>query len=239
MKASNALDFDDLILFAVKLLQEHADVREYYQRKFRYVLIDEYQDTNHLQYLLASLLAGGNNGGSDNRRANICVVGDDDQSIYKFRGATIENILSFEHTYKNARVIRLEQNYRSTGYILSAANDVIKNNQGRKGKKALDGKGERRKGDAPCRPRRAGGSLVRHLTNHRADWPPGDKWSDHAVLYRLNAQSNALEYAFKRSGVPYRIIGGTRFFDRAEVKDMLAYLCAVLKSGPTTYGSCV
>ncbi|SHH75215.1 DNA helicase-2 / ATP-dependent DNA helicase PcrA [Sporobacter termitidis DSM 10068] len=219
MKASNALDFDDLILFTVRLLQEHEDVLEYYQRRFRYVLIDEYQDTNNLQYLLASLLAGGHE--------NICVVGDDDQSIYKFRGATIENILSFESNYKNARVIRLEQNYRSTGYILSAANDVIKNNQGRKGKKLWTEKenGEKLTLHVAHDEREEASFVTSRII---ADLAAGDKWSDHAVLYRLNAQSNALEYAFKRSGVPYRIIGGTRFFDRAEIKDMLAYLCVVV-----------
>ena len=132
--AAGALDFDDIILHTVRLLQKFPEVREYYQRKFHYVLIDEYQDTNHLQYLLAALLAG--------ERKNICVVGDDDQSIYRFRGATIENILSFESEYKNARVIRLEQNYRSTGNILEAANAVIRNNRGRKGKNLWTDHGE-------------------------------------------------------------------------------------------------
>ena len=227
MKTSNALDFDDLILMAVRLLMEHEDVREYYRRRFRYVLIDEYQDTNNLQYLLASLLAGGSDGGPAARRANICVVGDDDQSIYKFRGATIENILSFENKYKDARVIRLEQNYRSTGYILNAANDVIKNNKSRKGKKLWT---EKENGERVtlhvARDEREEATFV--TSKIIADLAAGDRWSDHAVLYRLNAQSNALEYAFKRSGVPYRIIGGTRFFDRAEVKDILAYLCVVM-----------
>ena len=227
MKASNALDFDDLILFAVKLLTENPDVLDYYQRRFRYVLIDEYQDTNNLQYLLASALAGGSNDGVPPRRqANICVVGDDDQSIYKFRGATIENILSFESKYKDARVIRLEQNYRSTSHILNAANDVIKNNKGRKGKKLWT---EKEGGDMltlyVARDEREEAQFVTNqIIQNLAD---GGKWSDHAVLYRLNAQSNQLEYAFKRSGIPYRIIGGTRFFDRAEIKDMLAYLCVI------------
>lgn len=223
MKASNALDFDDLILYAVKLLQENEDVLSYYQRRFRYLLIDEYQDTNNLQYLLASLLAGGPAGG----RENICVVGDDDQSIYKFRGATIENILSFESRYKNARVIRLEQNYRSTGHILNAANDVIKNNLGRKGKRLWTDKedGEKLTLYVASDEREEASFVTSRIIAGISD---GGRWSDHAVLYRLNAQSNALEYAFKRSGVPYRIIGGTRFFDRAEIKDMLAYLCVVL-----------
>jgi DNA helicase-2/ATP-dependent DNA helicase PcrA len=218
MKASNALDFDDLILFTVRLLAENPDVLDYYQRRFRYVLIDEYQDTNNLQYLLASALAGGHE--------NICVVGDDDQSIYKFRGATIENILSFENKYKNARVIRLEQNYRSTSHILNAANDVIKNNKGRKGKELWTEKegGEKLTLYIAREEREEAQFVTEKIIGGVA---AGNRWSDHAILYRLNAQSNSLEYAFKRSGVPYRIIGGTRFFDRAEIKDMLAYLCVI------------
>lgn len=218
MKTANALDFDDIILFTVKLLQEHEDVRAYYQRKFRYVLIDEYQDTNNLQYQLASLLAGGHE--------NICVVGDDDQSIYKFRGATIENILNFESTYKKARVIRLEQNYRSTGCILNAAHNVISNNKGRKGKKLWTEKelGEKLTLHEARDEREEASFVTSRIISNLAE---GQKWSEHAILYRLNAQSNALEYAFKRSGVPYRIVGGTRFFDRAEIKDILAYLCVV------------
>ncbi|UOO37570.1 UvrD-helicase domain-containing protein [Oscillospiraceae bacterium CM] len=218
MKSSNALDFDDLILLTVRLLQEHEDVRAFYQRRFRYVLIDEYQDTNNLQYLLARALAGGHE--------NICVVGDDDQSIYKFRGATIENILSFESHYKNARVIRLEQNYRSTSHILNAANDVIRNNKGRHSKKLWTEKDSGEKVTLHIAPNeREEAAFV--TSTIISDIAAGDRWSDHAVLYRLNAQSNQLEYAFKRSGVPYRMVGGTRFFDRAEVKDMLAYLCVV------------
>ena len=218
MFAAGAMDFDDLISFTVKLLQEHEDVREHWQRRFRYVLIDEYQDTNHLQYLLASILAEG--------WGNICVVGDDDQSIYKFRGATIENILSFEEQYKHCRVIRLEQNYRSTGHILDAANAVIRNNVGRKGKELWTEKDS--------------GELIKlYVADNENDeaqyvascimgeYGRGANWRDHAILYRMNAQSNQLEYAFKRNGIPYRIIGGTRFFDRAEVKDVLAYLCVI------------
>lgn len=218
MKNANALDFDDIILFTVRMLQDNPDVREYYQRKFRYVLIDEYQDTNNLQYLLAQNLAGG--------YENICVVGDDDQSIYKFRGATIENILSFESQYKNARTIRLEQNYRSTGHILSAANAVIRNNTGRKGKNLWT---EQAMGDklllyvAPNEREEAQYVAAKILAQRSA----GDNWRDCAVLYRTNAQSNQIEYAFKRNGIPYRVVGGTRFFDRAEVKDMLAYLCVI------------
>ena len=222
MFAAGAMDFDDLIAFTVKLLQENEEVRSYWQRRFRYVLIDEYQDTNHLQYLLSSLLAGG--------WGNICVVGDDDQSIYKFRGATIENILSFEDEYKKCRVIRLEQNYRSTGQILDAANGVIRNNLGRKGKE-LWTKADR------------GEPIRLYVAENEHDeaqyvastilgaYSRGANWRDHAVLYRVNAQSNQLEYAFKRNGIPYRVIGGTRFFDRAEVKDVLAYLCVIATPG--------
>ncbi len=216
--AANAMDFDDLIAFTVKLLQEQEDVCAYWQRRFRYVLIDEYQDTNNLQYLLSSLLAGG--------WGNICVVGDDDQSIYKFRGATIENILSFEKQYPNSRVIRLEQNYRSTSHILDAANAVIRNNVGRKGKELWTdaGAGEQIKlfvGDNENEEAQYVASTI------MANFSRGENWRDHAVLYRMNAQSSQLEFAFKRNGIPYRVVGGTRFFDRAEVKDMLAYLCVI------------
>ncbi len=215
---AGALDFDDIILHTVRLLQQDEEVRTYYQKKFRYVLIDEYQDTNNLQYLLASLLAGG--------YENICVVGDDDQSIYRFRGATIENILSFEDQYRGCRTIRLEQNYRSTKNILAAANAVIRNNQGRKGKELWTAGREGEKVslytamNESDEGRYVAGVI---LEGYRA----GRRWGDHAILYRMNAQSNQLEVALKREGIPYRIIGGTRFFDRAEVKDMLSYLCVI------------
>ena len=182
------------------------------------MLIDEYQDTNNLQFRLAELLSGG--------WGNICVVGDDDQSIYKFRGATIENILSFESQHKHCRTIRLEQNYRSTGHILGAANAVISHNEQRKGKNLWTDRGD--------------GDLVELFTadNEHAEaqfvvstimgsYGRGANWRDHAVLYRMNAQSNQLEYALKRNSIPYRVVGGTRFFDRAEVKDMLAYLSVI------------
>ena len=218
LREANALDFDDIILQTVRLLQNFPEVRSYYQRKFRYVLIDEYQDTNNLQYMLSATLAGG--------YENICVVGDDDQSIYRFRGATIENILSFEKQYPACRTIRLEENYRSTKHILEASNAVIRNNQGRKGKVLWTD-------------HEAGDKVVCHTAMNEQDeaqyvstqilagFSKGRKWKDHAVLYRMNAQSNMVEQAFKRNGIPYRIIGGTRFFDRAEVKDMLSYLCVV------------
>lgn len=214
---NNALDFDDIILYTVKLLQEYEDIRTYYQRKFRYVLVDEYQDTNNLQYLLTSLLAGG--------YENICVVGDDDQSIYRFRGATIENILNFEKQYKGCRTIRLEQNYRSTQAILNAANAVIAHNIGRKGKRLWTAN------DAgqPITVYEAADEAAEaaYVANEIIKQSKGREFQNFAILYRTNAQSNALEYAMKRNGIPYRIIGGTRFFDRAEIKDMLAYLCVI------------
>ena len=218
LREANALDFDDLILDTVRLLQGYEDVRSYYQNKFRYVLIDEYQDTNNLQYHLANLLAG--------KWENFCVVGDDDQSIYRFRGATIENILSFEKQHKGARVIRLEQNYRSTKNILEASNAVIRNNRGRKGKElwTQHDAGEKIQMYTAMNESDEGQYVAAQIL---ADFSQGLRWRDHAVLYRMNAQSNQIEQAFKRNGVPYRIIGGTRFFDRAEVKDMLAYLCVI------------
>jgi len=217
LKENNALDFDDLIFQTVKLLQQHEDVRTYYQRKFRYILVDEYQDTSHMQYLLTSLLAGG--------YENICVVGDDDQSIYRFRGATIENILNFEKQYHSSRVIRLEQNYRSTQSILNAANAVIANNVGRKGKRLWTANGEGdpitvyEANDENGEANYIAGQIISNTKKYA--------FKDHAILYRTNAQSNALEYALKRNGIAYRVIGGMRFFDRAEVKDMLSYLCVI------------
>lgn len=215
LKSADAMDFDDMLCNTVKLFEENEDVLEYYQNLFRYIMVDEYQDTNQVQYRFVSLLA--------QKSQNICVVGDDDQSIYKFRGATIENILNFEHTYPNATVIRLEQNYRSTQNILNAANKVIENNEARKGKtlwtentpgekitlhKALSERDE-----------------ASYITNTILEQvSAGKKFSDFAVLYRTNAQSNTLEQYFSRSGVPHRIIGGHRFYDREEIKDMTAYL---------------
>ena len=217
LKDNNALDFDDIIFVTVKLLLEHEDVKRHYQRKFRYVLVDEYQDTNHMQYLLTSLLAGG--------YENICVVGDDDQSIYRFRGATIENILNFEKQYRGSRTIRLEQNYRSTQSILNAANSVIAHNLGRKGKRLWTANGE----GEPITVYEASdeGSEANFVAGSIIRGSKGKNFKDYAILYRTNAQSNVLEFAMKRNGIPYRVIGGTRFFDRAEVKDMLSYLCIV------------
>ena len=217
LKDNNALDFDDIIYVTVKLLLENEDVRSYYQKKFRYVLVDEYQDTNHMQYLLTSLLAGG--------YENICVVGDDDQSIYRFRGATIENILNFEKQYRGSRLIRLEQNYRSTQSILNAANAVISHNLGRKGKKLWTANGM---GEAITVYEASDeGAEANYVASQIIKTSKGKNFKDFAILYRTNAQSNAMEFAFKRNGIPYRVIGGTRFFDRAEVKDMLSYLCVI------------
>lgn len=215
---AGALDFDDIILHTVRILQQFPKVREYYQKKFRYVLVDEYQDTNHIQYLLATMLAGG--------RQNFCVVGDDDQSIYRFRGATIQNILSFEKEYPDARVIRLEQNYRSSGHILEAANAVICNNDGRKGKRLWtdQNKGEKVQVFQGMNEQDEALHVAAEVLKSYA---AGRSFRDHAVLYRMNAQSNQLEMALKRNSIPYKIVGGVRFFERAEVKDMLAYLCVL------------
>ena len=221
LKENNALDFDDIIFKTVELLQQHDDVRTYYQRKFRYVLVDEYQDTNHMQYLLTSLLAGG--------YENICVVGDDDQSIYRFRGATIENILNFEKQYKGSRVIRLEQNYRSTQSILNAANAVIAHNIGRKGKRlwTSNDSGEPitiyEASDEGAEANYVSSEIISGIKNKKAN----NKLSDYAVLYRTNAQANAIGQALIRNGIQYRVIGGMRFFDHAEIKDMLAYLWVI------------
>ncbi len=217
LKDNNALDFDDIIFKTVELLQDNEDVRTYYQRKFRYVLVDEYQDTNHMQYLLTSLLAGG--------YENICVVGDDDQSIYRFRGATIENILNFEKQYRGSRIIRLEQNYRSTQSILNAANAVITHNLGRKGKRLWTANGQ---GD-PITVYEAydEGAEANFVAGQIISGSKGKNFKNYAILYRTNAQSNALEFAMKRNGIPYRVIGGMRFFERAEIKDMLSYLSVI------------
>ncbi len=215
LRDNNAMDFDDMIVNTVKLFKENEDVLDYYSRKFRYIMVDEYQDTNHAQYMLVKLLS--------TVHGNICVVGDDDQSIYKFRGATIENILSFEKHYKNATVIRLEQNYRSTSNILDAANAVIKNNAGRKGKNLWTNSGEGEKitvnysEDEQSEAHYVANGILTRVSQN-------GKFGDNAILYRMNAQSRAFENIFARSGIPYRIIGGLKFYDRKEIKDVLAYL---------------
>ena len=221
LKEADAMDFDDLISCTVRLLQENSDVLTYYQRKFRYIMVDEYQDTNHAQYVLIKLLA--------QKSGNLCVVGDDDQSIYKFRGATIENILGFEKTFQNAKTIRMEQNYRSTQTILNAANAVIANNTERKGKTLWT--------ENPV-----GNKIQTHTALNEQDEATyigkqildgvskGRKFSDYAILYRMNTQSSALEKNFVKSGIPYRIIGGLRFYEHKEVRDMIAYLSVVNNS---------
>ncbi len=224
LKKADAMDFDDIIVNAVKLLRENPDVLEYYQRRFRYVMVDEYQDTNHAQYVLTSLLAGG--------YRNICVVGDDDQSIYKFRGATIENILSFENQYDNATVIRLEENYRSTSIILDASNAVIKHNVGRKGKTLWTQKegGEKIKVKTLSDERDEGRYVADEILNAVAT---GRHLSDFAVLYRTNAQSSSIERSLVYNAIPYKIFGGHKFYDRKEVKDVLAYLSVIANPSDT------
>lgn len=216
---ASAMDFEDLLYNTVRLLKEHNDVLHLYQRQFKYVLIDEYQDTNNLQYQLASLLAGG--------YGNICVVGDDDQSIYKFRGASIKNILNFENEFEGCTTIRLEQNYRSTSNILAAANELIKNNKERKGKTLWTSEEDGEKihlHTAENEDAEAQFVADKILENYTKD----NTFSNNMILYRMNAQSNRLEFAFKRNGIPYKVYGGIRFYDRAEVKDMLAYLSVIL-----------
>jgi len=224
LMAANALDFDDIIFKTVELLETFEDVRTYYQRKFRYVLVDEYQDTNYAQYVLCKILAGG--------YENLCVVGDDDQSIYKFRGATIANILEFEKQYPAAETIRLEQNYRSTSSILSAANSVISNNAARKGKTLWTENGT---GDAVYlyvgeTQEEEGQFIAKTILEGRTR---GEKLNSFTILYRNHALSNGIEFAFKRNGIPYRIVAGHRFADRAEVRDMIAYLWVISNPADT------
>lgn len=218
LEDADAMDFDDLINKVVELFKKCPDVLEYYQNRFRYLMVDEYQDTNHAQYTFVRMLA--------EKSGNLCVVGDDDQSIYKFRGATIENILSFENTFQNATVIRLEQNYRSTQNILDAANAVIEHNTERKGKTLWTQNG-------------TGAMIHLHTAENETDEAERitkiildgvaarRKFSDYAVLYRMNSQSLTFERNFAKSGVPHRIIGGTRFYERREIREMIAYLSVI------------
>ena len=218
LKANNALDFDDLLVKTVQLLETQPDVLEYYQERFRYIMVDEYQDTNTVQFRLVSLLAG--------KYKNLCVVGDDDQSIYKFRGANIRNILDFEHEFPDARVIKLEQNYRSTGNILNAANGVISNNKGRKEKTLWTDNGEGEKvhlrqfDTAYDEAEFIAEDIKREVRN-------GAAYNDNAVLYRTNAQSRLFEEKFIAMNIPYKIVGGINFYARREIKDLLAYLKTV------------
>lgn len=215
LKAANALDFDDLIYKTVELLELFPEEMSYYQNRFQYIMVDEYQDTNHAQFRMVQLLS--------QAHQNLCVVGDDDQSIYRFRGATIENILSFEQQFENAYVIRLEQNYRSTKTILNAANAVIAHNAARKekhlwtnledGKKIIWYKAV----DETDESRFVADTIQKCIAN-------GASYQDFAILYRMNAQSNNIEHTFVKEGIPYHIYGGTRFYDRKEIKDILAYM---------------
>lgn len=218
-RTANALDFDDIIVYTVNLLQQFPDVRSIYTDKFKYVLVDEYQDTNMAQFLLVKLLAS--------KECNVMAVGDDDQSIYKFRGATIENILSFDRTFENATVIKLEQNYRSKGHILDAANAVISNNKGRKGKTlwTSNDKGEK----ITVATLEDQNNEARFIVDKIIELTKDGKYTynDFVVLYRLNAMANSLETTFAKSGFPYKILGGTRFYDRKEIKDIIAYLCFI------------
>ena len=215
---AGALDFDDLLCETVRLFRESPETLEYYQNRWRYIMVDEYQDTNHVQYMLVALLA--------QKDKNICVVGDDDQSIYKFRGATIENILSFERQFPGAKVVRLEQNYRSTQNILSAANKVIEHNLERKGKTLWTANGDGSKITVRrCVDEDSEASFVADKVLDGVS--VGKKYSDFAVLYRMHAQSNSIEHAFTRAGIPYKIIGGLRFYERKEIKDLLAYMSVI------------
>ena len=216
LRAANAMDFDDLLVRALELLRTRPEVLDKYQERFRYISVDEYQDTNHVQYEIANLLAA--------KYQNLMVVGDDDQSIYKFRGANIKNILDFEHVFDDTKVIKLEQNYRSTGNILNAANAVIRNNHGRK-EKTLWTENEdgnmiqfRQFDSAYEEAEYVVGDIRRHVNKELCSY------KDNAVLYRTNAQSRMFEERFVRDSIPYKVIGGVNFYARREIKDLLAYL---------------
>ena len=218
LRLNNSLDFDDLLLFTVELLNENLEVRQFYQNRFEYILVDEYQDTNRCQYELVNLLAG--------EKQNICVVGDDDQSIYAFRGADIRNILDFEQDYPNTRVLRLEQNYRSTQNILDAAWEVVHNNRARKAKKLWT---ENDLGElVTCYEAMDENDEAGYVGTQIENWHvEGVDYKDFAVFYRTNAQSRIFEEAFRAANIPYQIVGGVGFYDRMEIKDLLAYLRVV------------
>ncbi len=221
LKEANAMDFDDIICHTVKLFEQEPDVLEHYQNWYKYILVDEYQDTNMVQFKLVSMLS--------DKYKNLCVVGDDDQSIYKFRGATIENILSFEDTFAcdtKTDVIRLEQNYRSTQNILTCANELIKNNRGRKGKNLWTNSGDGEKVIIyKASSERSESKFIAETIADKVE--KGERFNDFAILYRMNAQSNSIEQAFIQSGTPYRIFGGLKFYDRKEIKDIIAYLSVI------------
>jgi DNA helicase-2/ATP-dependent DNA helicase PcrA len=220
--AANAMDFDDLLWNGVRLLENNPEILEYYSDRFKYIMVDEYQDTNYLQYKLISMLAS--------RHGNLCVVGDDDQCIYQWRGADIRNILDFENDFKNAFTVRLEQNYRSDGNILRLANSVIKNNRARKQKALWTDKEDGEK------------ITYRRLEDEKQEaWWIGSEieslrtagydYKDIAVLYRKNAQSRSFEEKFSIRGIPYRVLAGLRYYDRKEVKDVMAYLRLIENPG--------
>lgn len=215
LKDSNALDFDDILLLTVKIFEEFPDALEKFRNRYKYIMVDEYQDTNQVQFRLVSLLSA--------EHKNLCVVGDDDQSIYKFRGADITNILSFEKQFDGSKVIRLEQNYRSTQTILDAANSVISNNEGRKPKSlwTKGAKGEKVYWYKACDENDEAQFVASEILKH---YKETGKYGNNAVLYRMNAQSNIIERSFIKSGIPYRVYGGMRFYDRKEIKDVTAYL---------------
>ena len=215
LRAANAMDFDDLLVRTLELLRTRPEVLDKYQERFRYISVDEYQDTNHVQYEIANLLAA--------KYQNLMVVGDDDQSIYSWRGADISNILDFEKDFKQAKVVKLEQNYRSTGHILNAANAVVRHNSQRKEKRLFTalGEGEKIQAYQAGDERDEGRWIAGEIDKQRS---AGVSYDDMAVFYRTNAQSRILEDMFLRAGVPYKIVGGTRFFDRAEIRDVMAYL---------------
>lgn len=215
LRAANAMDFDDLLVRTLELLRTRPEVLDKYQERFRYISVDEYQDTNHVQYEIANLLAA--------KYQNLMVVGDDDQSIYSWRGADITNILDFEKDFKNCKTVKLEQNYRSTGHILSAANAVVRHNSQRKDKRLFtaEGDGEKIQAFQASDERDEGRWIAGEIEKLHAK---GTSYDDIAVFYRTNAQSRILEDMFLRAGVPYKIVGGTRFFDRAEIRDVMAYL---------------
>lgn len=215
LRAANAMDFDDLLVRALELLRTRPEVLDKYQERFRYISVDEYQDTNHVQYEIANLLAA--------KYQNLMVVGDDDQSIYSWRGADITNILDFEKDFKDCKTVKLEQNYRSTGHILSAANAVVRHNSQRKDKRLFtaEGDGEKIQAFQASDERDEGRWIAGEIEKLHAK---GTSYDDIAVFYRTNAQSRILEDMFLRAGVPYKIVGGTRFFDRAEIRDVMAYL---------------
>lgn len=222
LRAANSLDFDDILCKTVELFRDFPDILEKYRNKYKYILVDEYQDTNHVQFMLVSMLS--------QEHKNICVVGDDDQSIYRFRGANIENILGFEDQFSGAKVVRLEQNYRSTQTILDAANSVISNNASRKAKTLWTDKG---KGDTIYWYKAYDENDEAQFISDsiKNDYETSGKYSRNAVLYRMNAQSNNIERALVRANIPYRVYGGMRFYDRKEIKDIISYLAFIDNTG--------